>query len=265
MRSIGYLFLCMCCIGGTSNSAFAIAIHEPSVTPDSAYLEYANMFPSVGWMFGIENGQDVLFSSGVLIDEHWVLTAAHSVLEDDNDNTSSVETYEFGLGSNFRTDPGESLFSTEVFVNPGYNGFENGPDLALLYFEDAFTSVEPALLYTGPVEDLTGTNSSLVGYGGAGTPSTGLQPIDANRRAGTNTLTFNIDDDDVFQRARFIQPGLTNWQQLGALGTPGDSGGGWFIEDDGDFYLTGISSFWTGILRYCHRAPKHNTVQFVLN
>jgi len=50
--------------------------------------------------------------------------------------------------------------------------------------------------------------------------------------------------------AKFIPPNFTNGNPLGVLGAPGDSGGGWFVEDNGEYYLTGISSFATLTTQY---------------
>jgi len=70
MRRIASLFTMLAFALGFASNAQALIMHEPSVTPESAYIEYAEMFPSVGWIFVQEGGADVAFASGVLIDKN---------------------------------------------------------------------------------------------------------------------------------------------------------------------------------------------------
>jgi len=249
MRRIVSFLGAFCLLFGVTSQAHAIATHELSVTPASAYIEYANMFPSVGWVFAQENGLDVASASGTLIDPQWVITAAHLVLSDDNDPTSLYDTFDFGLGTNTATDPGESQFASEVFVNPGYIGPENGPDMALLYFENGFQSADPAQIYIGSNAALLGTDASIVGFGAPGTPATGLQAPDGQKRAGINVVTL-VNSPVGYQETIFRNTFDPDFRTLGVLGTPGDSGGGWFIQDGDDFYLTAISSFGDTNIRY---------------
>jgi len=172
------------------------------------------------------------------------------VLSNDNDPTSLYEAFEFGLGPNAISNPGESLFADDIFINPGYVAPENGPDMALLYFEDGFQSATPAELYGGSNAALDGTDASIAGYGAPGTVSTGEQAPDAQKRAGVNVVD---GVGSVFETSFFWDPGDPDFRDLGTLGLIGDSGGGWFIEDDGDFYLSAITSFADRNVRYGSR------------
>lgn len=223
-------------VGATARNADAALMHNMNVTPESAYLEYADMFPSVGWMSSSIGGVEAGFSSGVLIDPHWVLTSGHGVLQVDSNPNSFRDSYQVGFGSNFFSDPGESRFASEVFLHPNYVGVENGPDLALLYFVDPFVTVSAASLYTGP--DTVGSTYDLVGYGIPGTPATGLQEADRERRAGSNKLNSARAHGGIYLSATFRQPGHPDFSSLGIQGTRGDSGGGWFVNG----LLAGISS-----------------------
>lgn len=241
MRSIvSCLGAAVCFVLGMSSQAHAGLMHNLSTTPESAYLEFADTFPNVGWLGTVESGATSFGGSAVLINENWVLTAAHAVLSVDSNTNSVYEGYRVGFTDDIFADPGENQFASELFIHPDYLNIGSGPDLALLYFEDPFSSVSPATFYQGSVQ--VGDPVSFVGYGQPGTPSTGLQPLDGKRRAGTN-LVDNIGSPAGYIDAEFNGPGETGFQQLGILGTPGDSGGGWFVENGGQFELLGISSF----------------------
>ncbi|MCA9200417.1 MAG: trypsin-like serine protease [Planctomycetales bacterium] len=222
-------------------------VHDPSITPELAYLNFAAQFPSVGWLFGQNNGVDAAFGSGVLIHPNFVLTAAHLALEVDNNPATTYDSYDFGVGSNFSNNPGESHISYKAFVHPDYISFGNGPDLALLYFEVPFTSVNPPAFYGGAVA--VGDQVSIAGYGEYGTPSIGLQGYDGNRRAGSNYIDA-IDSPNGYFDTRLRRPINMDFNPLGILVTPGDSGGGWFVEVGGEFQLAGITSFWGGTPLY---------------
>jgi hypothetical protein len=222
-------------------------VHNPGTTPGQAYLDYADSFPFVGWVGTInENGQTVIRGSGVLIDPHWILTAAHAVLQVNNNPVSVYQQYRAGFIDNFFNGPGENRYSSTVYVHPDYDDVLDGPDLALLHFETAFT-LHPVELYEG--SHIVGAAYDIAGFGRPGTPATGLQSTDGRRRAGTNLLT-DIDSPDGYMRARFLSPAEQGFMQLGMLGTPGDSGGGWFVTADGEKRLAGSTSDWDGFAGY---------------
>ncbi|QDS99634.1 trypsin-like serine protease [Adhaeretor mobilis] len=203
-------------------SAHAGLMHNFSTTPESAYLEYANLFPSAGWLFAQQDEVDASFTSGVLIDEHWVLTSAHGLLAIDSDVNSAYNGFEFGLGNDVLNNPGESLFADAFFIHPDYNDISSGPDLALLYFKSGFQSVAPATLHRQEVA--LGTELNLASYGRPATPQTGLLPADGKRRAGTIT-TRNIATTPIgYTTSDFGAPGQSNFMPLGIRPTESASG-----------------------------------------
>ena len=114
-----------------------------------------------------------------------------------------------------------------------------GLDLAILQFEAPILSVTPATVYTG--DHILGADYSMVGWGRVGIPG-GSTTLDFYKRGGINVLDDASDFNGDYISAFFRQPGHPNFRELGMLGTTGHSGGGWFVEDNGSFYLAGISS-----------------------
>jgi secreted trypsin-like serine protease len=183
------------------------------------------------------------FGSGVLISPNWVLTAGHVALTNDANPASFYDDFLFVLGANTSTGAEEFQYADEVFLAPGYAGVEQGVDLALLYFETPFVSAAPAQIYQGNVQ--VGDIASIVGFGQPGTPATGAQTPDGVKRAGQNVIeSVTTSDDYLFYR--FRSPNEANFLPLGAQGLPGDSGGGWFIDVNGQPQLVGISSGGSG-------------------
>ena len=226
---------------GSGRNAHAALMHNSNITPGSAYLEFADLFPSVGWL----SAQNAALieqegSSGTLIDSgDWgslVLTSAHGLLSNNANPNSLFAEFQFGLGPNALTDLGENYYADQVFIHPDYVNVESGPDMALLYFSEQFTSAAPAELFTGT--DTVGAVYDIVGYGIPGTPATGLQAFDGEKRAG-QTKTISINSPSAgYLRGRFDQLGFPNFLELGIQGTPGDSGGAWFLNG----LLAGITS-----------------------
>jgi len=230
---------------GVVSTAHAVGVHNSNITPASAYTEFAEMFPSVGYIFAQNNGVDVDFFSGVLIHPNFVLTAGHGILG--NAGSTQYDAYDVGFGSSI-SNPIESNFADEVFVHPGFDGVEQGVDLGLFYFVDGFTSVTPAEIYDQAVQ--VGDVASIVGYGQTGTPATGAQTPDGVKRASQNIVEFTNSPDTGFFEYFFSEPNDPNFLALGGQGMPGDSGGGWFIQDGNDLLLAGITSGGSSAAQY---------------
>ncbi|WP_197171920.1 trypsin-like serine protease [Novipirellula aureliae] len=226
-------------------SANAGLVH--SLDPDyvdsngQGYLDRAASHPYVGWQSSTDDsiGETRFRQSGVLINPRWVITSIHGVVEGDNNLNAIHSNIRMGFGSNYFTDFGETLYASEVFLHPSYTDVGQGYDLALLYFENPFTSVAPVHLYGDTVA--VGMESDIVGFGynlveGEATPTP--DSYTGDRMAGTNTIT-NVGFRPNYVGTRFDGAGWPEYQPLGMGGLPGDSGGGLIIGGE----LAGISSF----------------------
>ncbi|UUA70964.1 S1 family peptidase [Cellvibrio sp. QJXJ] len=220
-------------------------------TPDSWYTGFANdpAFNGVGLIFG-DTGASPYSCSGTVINKNWVLTAGHCV--------NKAQAMQFYL-------PGETgwrFYEADTWVsheNFSDYGLVDGWDIGLMHFKTDF-DVAPAQLYNGNNEFLH--SSASVGFGYTGNGETGIEGIDYQRRAGTNIVDdiwslqgdgdqilwsdFDHPTDPSFNFFDFIGADFDDLATvLEIMVAPGDSGGGVFIQENGQIYLAGVHSFIT--------------------
>lgn len=226
-----------------SGRGYGIIIESGAVDQD--YINYGSQFGSTVW-----TAVDGEFAgSAVVIDDgHWVLTSAH--VPDYADYTLA-STMSIGTGSHITTDPGSVYTASAVFIHPGYVGGEDitDIDIALLYFEDAITDVTPAQRYANTLEvnDLV----SIVGYGYTGTGLLGRDgPLGQKRGAQAYIAQFGLDEggDGIYEVSEdyavsfFDDPSETDLDYGGIIDDY-DSGGGWYVDVEGEQQVAGISIY----------------------
>lgn len=216
--------------------------------PSSEYEAWAANFPSAGWVNGQRGDGTWTGGSAVLIDPHWVLTAGHNIKL--TGTSPEYTNMQFGFGLSPWPNGGNGILADAQFVHPDYLNIATSPDIGLLYFEDPITGVEPAVRFRGT--DTLGSLIHMVGYGTPGRQNTGYGTYDGVPRGSSNVLTrFGSATIPSFNAlARFAYPNDPTYQRLGAVVSSGDSGGGWFIDVDGDYQLMGISGFYFGDYHY---------------
>ncbi len=204
-------------------------------------LGQQSQFSPVGQLGIIFSNGSSASCSGTLINEEWILTAAHCV----DRNTSSIT---FLNGSGFG-------FVEEVVLHPDWSPgqFLAGGDLALLRISSPITTSPIAQLNTDRNE--LGAVGTIVGYGRTGTGETGeIFGTGGTLRAGQNVI-------DVLGSARgwdsrimltdFDNPNDPSESLYGSDQplvleysiAPGDSGGALFVETPLGWRLAGVSSF----------------------
>lgn len=191
---------------------------DPS-TPDSKYLEYAKNFHCIVRVCGTYNDDTMYCASGVLIDDHHILTAAH-VVKDSKSCKVTIGAKKFTIST--------------ITINKDFDKEFGIADIAICYSEESFgLDFYPSLYET---DDEVGKVCSISGYGLTGTFLSGAKKSDDQRRAGSNIVENTFKDVIVCSPSRKNEKGYTSLEFCIASG---DSGGGLFIDGK----LAGINSF----------------------
>jgi len=210
---------------------------------DALYQDLANesQFQSVARLQIIgPNGPRTC--SGTLINSEWILTAAHCFDGIETPNAAALLGGAFGL-------------SSEIIIHPGWSEGQvtQGGDLALIRLSVPITSITPATIFNGTNEiGLMGTG---VGYGRSGTGITGEIPGTLGiKRAGTNIIDVLGSDRGFHQSLLLTDFDNPVNESDSTYGSPiptdleyqiagGDSGGAFFIQQNGEYLLAGVTSF----------------------
>lgn len=189
----------------------------------------------------------------VLIAPQWVLTAGHV----GNKPPMESQCYTFN---------GEVYRAVRVVSRPGFDpkgrgdaaalaAISAGADLALVRLDRPVEGVKLAVRYRG--KDEVGRTMTQISYGVAGDGKSGIKlPLKNERWGGNNVidaaggkfkdltvtdrvLIYDFDDPDD---ATLNQLGDAKPVELEIGLSMGDSGGGWFIEVDGEWQLVAIQS-----------------------
>lgn len=189
-------------------------------TPDSKYVEYGKKFNCVGRVHGTYKDKKQFLASGVAIDNHHVLTAAHVVKD--------------SISCNFVLSDGTSVCLKDVIYHKDFKEEIFGKyDIAIGYTEDNI-----GLDFYPSLYDKTDEKDKLCcisGYGFYGNFIDGAIYSDGNRRAGSNIIDYIDHDLLICSPSRADSSTMTELEFIIATG---DSGGGLFIGDS----LAGINS-----------------------
>jgi hypothetical protein len=193
-------------------------------------------------------------ASAVLIAPQWVLTAGHVA------GNAPLERQRYYFG-------GEEYRAIRRVMHPGVDieagskrlaWATEGKDLALIQLDREVRDVQPAKRYRGM--DEVGRTMTKVGYGCIGDGMRGMTLVGERplqeRRGGENVINAaggQVQELTVSDRVLicdFDNPLDDTLNQIGdappvelEIGqSVGDSGGGWFIEQDGSWQLVAISS-----------------------
>lgn len=191
---------------------------DPSVS-DTKYLEYGQQFKCIYKICGSYNDDTRFCASAVVIDSHWIVTAAHV-----------VKNHKICL---IHKDDKAHLVK-EIIINKDFEESNFGiADIALGYVEDDIGLDFYPTLYKDKDEE--GKICSISGYGLTGTFLSGANKSDDKQRAGSNHIDRTERDLLICSPSSKTH---TKRTELEFLISSGDSGGGLFIDGK----LAGINS-----------------------
>jgi hypothetical protein len=202
------LGLCSLSYGGTI---------DPNI-PDQKYLDFGSKFYCVVKLCGTYDDDSLFCASGVIIEKHFILTAAH-VVKGYKTCYAKVEDKQFLL--------------TDIIVHKDFGEEFGTGDIAIGYCEQGFPLEHYPPLYEN--DDEKGQVSSIAGWGLTGNFNTGIHKSDNKLRAGSNIVDGVDKDMLICSPSKYGSKDHTILEYM--IGS-GDSGGGLFIEGK----LAGINS-----------------------
>lgn len=197
---------------------------DPNVSDDK-YVDYGKKFDSVVKLSVVDDetilptgGINTSWGSAVVINPHWIITAAH-VVKDSHDWLVFFQEKQYVV--------------KKVIIHPDYKTNTFGyNDLALGYLEEKIILNYYPELYKN--SDEVGKICSIAGYGFSGTFNTGIVDCDDKKRAGSNI----VDRTEKKRLVCSLSKKNEKKKELEFLIARGDSGGGLFIGNK----LAGINS-----------------------
>ncbi len=258
-RSLGVVALVLACLGHTGVLAQDVSPLDLSVIDITQRViggndAVAGQYPSIVALVdtdvsGFFTALARQFCGGTVIDDQWVMTAAHCVHNDSGSvvDAASLRIVEGSL--TLRESTLEELIVTNIIVHPGYdhNSLDTRNDIALLEMATPLVS-QPVALFQGEPDDLAGVSAAIAGWGAT-------EFVDDRVRASATTLqqaSLPIVSLDTCNAPTsydgLIQPGqmCAGFIEGGVDGCVGDSGGPLYIESDGGQQQVGITSFGVG-------------------
>lgn len=205
---------------------------------DTDYINEGNAFPAAVMAAN---------SSGVVVAQRWVLTAAH-----------------LGTGFSTVTVNGTPYSISDRIVHPDYSSSDLTADLQLVEVSSPITGVTPLSVIGQGDTSYLGQEVTILGYGKSGTGLVGDNEVSGTKRGGSNTVdvltdnaTFQIFNPSINETSLVMDfdDGTTTENTLSAYGSTEtatslegqlalhDSGGPVLYESTpGNFVVVGIHS-----------------------
>ncbi|MBV6655739.1 MAG: trypsin-like serine protease [Mameliella sp.] len=233
----------------------------------------------VAFEYSLDGSPDRDFTaSGVIIDDEWILTAAHNFYDAEEQASPAPSSGVVVKVGNDPNTPDATYTVAEIILHPtwlaGSQNYDNANDLCLVRTSAVISNVTPASLY----EEDNEQTGAIVWHCGFGNYSSlaGQDPeLESKKHAIENTLdrsedgfrtsaggvnyfggllAFDFDnpagtinalgDDIVNEDEGYLGPGTSSSVALELEGTTvtGDSGGPLFLDNSGEWQVAGILS-----------------------
>lgn len=188
---------------------------------ESKYLDFGKKFFCVKQIYTqAENEQgktEYGIGSCVIIDKHWIITAAHIADRDFDSAYVMIDQKKYCIN--------------KMIINPDYDSKKLVGDICLGFCEKGFVEISKPIFRKKTIE--IGDICTIAGYGQYGNMKSGAKIYDGKIRAGTNRVESKYNDMVVCDASSD-----NTKTALEFLPNVGDSGGGLFINGE----LAGIMS-----------------------
>lgn len=195
------------------------------------------------WITSLQGGASH-FCGASLIDDRWVLTAAHCV----EGETASGVTVWIGGYDLRRPDQGTRIQVSNIFSHENYDGQTLANDIALLELaEDAPASLPRVKLPTAEVMAESATAGDMVTVSGWGALSEGGSSPDRLHEVVVPVVSNQACNAPESYNGQIIQSMICAGLRSGGKDScQGDSGGPLWVEHQQEEYLVGLVSFGEG-------------------
>ena len=233
-------------LGGLAAIALGLcatpAVAGASDDPSTLIVGGNNATEQYPWMASLQrSGQHSC--GGSLVDEQWVLTAAHCVQD------TAPADLGLRIGSSDHTAGGTMAKVSEIVVHPDYAAKNPNGDIALLKLD---RPVAQKPIQIAEASGDTNTPSRIIGWGltcpvrGCGEPPAQLQESDTRVVSDSQCSLSSIDEQtEICTGGRPLENACF-----------GDSGGPQLEGGPGNWRLTGVTSRLGSLVPVCGTAPS---------
>ncbi|NXH85273.1 TMPSD protease, partial [Edolisoma coerulescens] len=200
------------------------------------------------WQVSVQYGP-IHICGGTIIDAQWVLTAAHCFFMN---SMKILDDWKVYGGVSDLKQPMEGIPVSQVIINSNYSDDHDDYDIALMKLSRPLTlsafpapHAPPWLLPMYGQRFQTGRSCFITGFGKTRENEDNTSP--KLREAEVKLIDYKIcNSDKVYEGYLTPRMMCAGYLQGGKDACQGDSGGPLVCEDDGRWYVAGVTSWGTG-------------------